>query len=81
MNTAYAPSDPRSRSPESWRGRLAALASRGEVAGPRVDECRNALSWWTAHETFGDLVDRGQLSMDDAETLLELLATRTGATR
>jgi hypothetical protein len=30
----------------SWRGRLAVLASRNEVDGPRVQECREALSNW-----------------------------------
>lgn len=30
----------------SWRARLGVLASRGEVDGPRVDECRYALSIW-----------------------------------
>jgi hypothetical protein len=30
----------------SWRGRLAVMASRGETTGPRVDECKAALSNW-----------------------------------
>jgi hypothetical protein len=33
----------------SWRGRIAVLASRGEVDAPRVDECRAALSNWRLH--------------------------------
>jgi hypothetical protein len=33
----------------SWRGRLAVMASRGEVDGPRVTECRAALSSWRLH--------------------------------
>ena len=31
---------------KSWRARLAVLASRGEVDGPRVAEARAALSYW-----------------------------------
>jgi hypothetical protein len=30
----------------SWRGRLAVMASRGEVDGPRVAEAKAALSNW-----------------------------------
>ena len=36
----------RSRPMASWRARLAVMASRGEIGGPRVDECRAALSNW-----------------------------------
>ena len=31
---------------ESWRGRLAVMASRGETTGERVDEAKLALSNW-----------------------------------
>lgn len=33
----------------SWRGRLAVLASRGEIDGPRVAEAKVALSNWKLH--------------------------------
>jgi hypothetical protein len=33
---------------ESWRGRLAVFASRGETSGPRVDEAREHLNAWKA---------------------------------
>src|SRR5690606_40841903 len=65
--TYYAESDPRSRPPESWRGRLGALTSRGETDGPRVDEARRALSWWAAHGVFTEMIDRGQLTIETAE--------------
>ncbi|WKG01386.1 hypothetical protein [Mycolicibacterium sp. HK-90] len=43
---------PRTRSMESWRGRKAVLASRGETTGPRVEECAAALDWWRNRATF-----------------------------
>jgi hypothetical protein len=36
----------------SWRGRLAVFASRGEVDGPRVAECKAALDNWRLHTFF-----------------------------
>jgi len=71
--TSYAESDPRSRPPESWRGRLGALTSRGETDGPRVDEARRALSWWAAHGVFTEMIDRGQLTIETAEHMLDLI--------
>ena len=44
METRRAPW--RSRSAVGWRGRKAALASRGETTGENVDECEFALSNW-----------------------------------
>lgn len=73
MSTTYAETDPRSRPPESWRGRLAALASRGETDGPRVAECRQALAWWNAHELFGREIDRGTLTIETAERMLDMI--------
>ena len=80
MSTTYAPTDPRSRPPETWKARLGALASRGEVDGPRVDEARAALAWWAAHKLFGQMIDRGQLSIDTAERLLDQLRGAVAAT-
>lgn len=40
---------PRDHSARFWRGRLGALASRGEVDGPRVEECNAALRYWRIH--------------------------------
>lgn len=60
---------PRSRSMESWRARLGVLASRGETDGPRVAECRSALSW---HRVRSALVKEMAMSEAQAEALLEL---------
>jgi len=73
MSTTYAETDPRSRPPESWRGRLAALASRGETDGERVEECRRALAWWNAHQLFSAEIDRGAMSIETAEHMLDMI--------
>lgn len=73
MSTTYAETDPRSRPPESWRGRLAALASRGETEGQRVEECRRALAWWNAHQLFSAEIDRGAMSIATAEQMLDMI--------
>jgi hypothetical protein len=39
----------RDRSALSWRGRQGALATRGEVDGPKVAECKAALNNWRAY--------------------------------
>lgn len=75
--TTYVDSDPRSRPPESWRGRLAAFASRGETTGPRVDDCRRALSWWDAHSVFAKMIEQGQLDSDTGDKMLAMLAARS----
>ncbi|MDA4108160.1 hypothetical protein MHOL44478_12925 [Mycobacterium holsaticum DSM 44478] len=68
--------DPQSRPMASWQGRLAVMASRGEVDGPRVDECRRALAWWRCHNVIAAEVDRGAIAADRAAELIEHL---TGA--
>lgn len=73
MSTTYADTDPRSRPPESWKARLGALASRGETDGPRVAEARRALAWWRAHSFFSSEIDRGALSIETAEHMLDLI--------
>ncbi|MCV7223636.1 hypothetical protein H7I95_22345 [Mycolicibacterium elephantis] len=55
---------------ESWRARLGVLASRGETSGPRVDECRAALSFWRMHAT---LVRELHISDDEAHSLLTVI--------
>jgi|GEM_PF-4398327 len=60
---------PRDLNWESWRGKIAAYGSRGEVDGPRVDEATAALKW---HRDRKNLLDMG-MSETDAEALLELL--------
>ncbi|KZS70063.1 hypothetical protein A4G26_25825 [Mycobacterium kansasii] len=65
---------PRTRSMESWRGRKAVLASRGEVDGPRVAECDAALSFWR-RRTF--LVRDTGLTPERADELLDLIDTGT----
>ncbi|VBA46631.1 hypothetical protein LAUMK13_05700 [Mycobacterium innocens] len=59
---------------ESWRGRKAVLASRGEVDGPRVAECDAALSFWR-RRTF--LVRDTGLTPERADELLDLIDTGT----
>ncbi|MGH3556417.1 hypothetical protein [Mycobacterium sp.] len=59
---------PRSHPVEFWRARLGALASRGEVDGPRVAEARAALSWY---RTRSFMVKEMSLSPERAEALLD----------
>lgn len=73
MSATYADTDPRSRPPETWKARLGALASRGEVDGPRVEECRRALAWWSAHRLFSAEIDRGTLTIETAERMLDMI--------
>lgn len=72
---------PRTRSMEGWRARLGALASRGEVDGPRVEECKTALAFW---RTRSFLVREMGLSGERADDLLDQIEdgaeeARTGA--
>lgn len=53
---------------EGWRARLGALASRGEVDGPRVEECKAALAFW---RTRSFLVREMGLSGERADDLLD----------
>lgn len=68
--TAPAPQHPRTRSMESWRGRKAVLASRGETTGPRVAEADAGLAW---HRHRSYLIREVGASPERAEALLELL--------
>lgn len=61
---------PRTRSMESWRARKAVMASRGEVNGPRVDQCDAALDWWR-HRTY--LIREVRVAPERAEALLALI--------
>lgn len=71
MTASTANSDhPRTRSMESWRGRKAVLASRGEVDGPRVAECDAALAWWRIRTR---LIADMDISEQRAESLLDLI--------
>lgn len=54
----------------SWRARKAVLASRGEVDGPRVAECNEALSYWRMHAT---LVRELQIDADAAHSLVSVI--------
>ena len=65
--------DPRSRPRSAWQGRLAVMASRGEVDGPRVDECRRALGWHRISGAIHAEVDRGTIEADAAAELVEHL--------
>ncbi|WP_172435199.1 hypothetical protein BJN37_06775 [Mycobacterium avium subsp. hominissuis] len=60
----------RDRSMQSWRARKAVLASRGEVNGPRVAECNEALSYWRMHAT---LLRELQIDSDAAHSLLSVI--------
>lgn len=53
-----------------WRARKAVMASRGEVDGPRVEECTSALTWWR-HRTY--LVRDMGMSEVQADELLDLI--------
>lgn len=60
---------PRAHPVEFWRSRLGAMASRGEIDGPRVDEARAALSW---HRTRATLIREG-VTDERAGSLMDLL--------
>ena len=55
---------------ESWRGRKAVLASRGEVDGPRVAECDLALARWRLR-TY--LLKEWNITPDKADALCDKL--------
>ncbi len=55
---------------ESWRGRKAVLASRGETDGARVAECDAALAWWRIRSR---LVVEMCITEERAESLLNLI--------
>ncbi len=59
---------------ESWRGRKAVLASRGEIDGPRVAECDAALAWWRIRSR---LVSEMGITEKRAEALLDLIIPQT----
>lgn len=60
----------------SWRARKAVLASRGEVDGPRVAECSEALSYWRMHAT---LLRELQIDADAAHSLLAVIEQHDAA--
>lgn len=60
---------------ESWRGRKAVLASRGETTGPRVEECAAALEW---HRNRAELLKMG-FPEDQAEGLADEIDRRPEA--
>ncbi|MGV0645068.1 hypothetical protein ABQE44_16895 [Mycolicibacterium sp. XJ2546] len=64
---------PNTRPASSWRGRIAVMGSRGEVDGPRVDECRFALSWHRLAEAINAEVSAGFLSDEQAAELINQL--------
>ncbi|WP_067389572.1 hypothetical protein [Mycolicibacterium novocastrense] len=64
------------RSMLSWRARKAVLASRGEVDGPRVAECNEALSYWRMHAT---LLRELQIDADAAHSLLSVIEQHDAA--
>ncbi|POX88376.1 hypothetical protein C3473_27290 [Mycobacterium kansasii] len=66
---------PRDRSAKSWRGSLGAMASRGEVDGPRVQEATAALAWWKHRAA---MIDTG-IDPERAEELADLIDTGTDA--
>ena len=70
--------DPRSRPAHSWRGRLAVMASRGEVDGPRVREAQHALAWHRLNAAISAEADAGHLDRADAA---QLVATMTEVLR
>ena len=47
------------------------MASRGEVDGRRVEECRRALAWWRLHDSISAEVARGTIPADRATELVE----------
>lgn len=57
----------------AWRGSLGAMASRGEIVGPRVQEATAALAWWK-HRTA--MIETG-IDPERAEELADLIAEHT----
>ncbi|KUH86522.1 hypothetical protein [Mycobacterium sp. IS-1556] len=64
---------PRDRTAREWRGSLGAMASRGEVDGPRVQEATAALAWWKHR---GAMIETG-IDPERAEELADLIAAET----
>ncbi|KUI11450.1 hypothetical protein AU192_01290 [Mycobacterium lehmannii] len=62
---------PSSRPASSWRGRLAVMASRGEVDGPRVREAQRALAWHRLNAVISAEADASYLDHADADQLIE----------
>lgn len=62
------------RTMPQWRARLAVMASRGEVDGPRVEECKRALSWYRARAFIDRLVSEGVVPDRDADRLVAALS-------
>jgi hypothetical protein len=60
--------NPRTQPMETWRARKAVLASRGEVDGPRVDECTAALGVWRLR-TF--LIREMSMTTERADALID----------
>lgn len=67
---------PRDRSAKSWRGSLGAMASRGEVNGPRVEEATAALAWWKHRQA---IIETG-IPPERAEELADLISAETAET-
>jgi hypothetical protein len=61
---------PRDHPAKFWRAQKPALASRGEVDGPRVAEAEAALSW---HRKRAFLIGELAVSPERAEELMELI--------
>lgn len=69
---------------ESWRGRLAVMASRGEVDGPRMEEARAALSYWQFKRQLdravtGGLLDQGLADEAEAKAREYTMAPETAS--
>lgn len=56
---------------ESWRGRLAVMASRGETEGPRVDEAKAAIDWHRLKRQLARAVLSGLITEDFAAYVID----------
>lgn len=73
--------DPGSRTPAQWSGKLAALRSRGATnADPRVAECLAALAYWRVRRVLD--ADRDHLNPAHVPALADMLThARAAVTR
>ena len=61
---------PNTRERRSWQARAAVMASRGETEGPRVEQCRRAMSWHRLTEAIRAEVKTGFLTEEDRKSVV-----------
>ena len=68
------PRDPRAHTMTWWRSRLGALGSRGEVDGPRVEQCQRALQFHAFERKLQRAIEDGLLGREFAISIAHVAA-------